>query len=172
MHPKPQSQTQLQNQSVRQWFDKLEFGSSACTGCHIDVRAQFSLNNAHRLEENSVTCVSCHDPHAVTKPLTLGSASHDTCDACHIDKAGPFVFEHAALRVEGCSACHTPHGSANRHLLTHQNVAEVCLGCHAEVPQFHLGFSPVGAPRFGPETVCTNCHSAIHGSNLDRKFLK
>jgi len=25
---------------------------------------------------------------------------------------------------------------------------------------------------FGQDAVCTNCHTAIHGSNLDRDFLR
>jgi hypothetical protein len=29
-----------------------------------------------------------------------------------------------------------------------------------------------GSPRFGLESVCTNCHVTIHGSNLDELFLK
>jgi hypothetical protein len=50
-------------------------------------------------------------------------------------------------------------------MLTHQNVADVCFSCHAEAPAWHAYFSPEG-------TNCVNCHSAIHGSNLDKRFLK
>ena len=82
------------------------------------------------------------------------------------------MFEHAASKVDGCTACHTPHGGPNRHMLNHQQVGELCYSCHAAVPQFHLGFSPVGAARFDEKTVCTNCHVTIHGSNLDRLFLR
>jgi hypothetical protein len=42
------------------------------------------------------------------------------CYKCHADKQGPFVFEHAPLKVEGCTACHDPHGSANPKLLKTQ----------------------------------------------------
>ena len=57
-------------------------------------------------------------------------------------------------------------------VLTHQDTGALCYTCHASVPQFHLGFAPVGSPRFGQQSVCTNCHVTIHGSNLDRNFLR
>lgn len=153
-------------------FENLDAGSASCAGCHDDVLAEFAFNRRHRLQENSVTCTSCHNPHDKALALRLGSASKSLCEGCHADKEGPFVFEHEAARVDGCLACHTPHGSSNRHLLTHQQTGELCYGCHAEVPQFHLGFAPAGSPRFGADSVCTNCHVTIHGSNLDRAFLK
>ena len=128
-------------------------------------------NEAHRLDQNVVTCTSCHDPHAV-KASKLASFADATCSTCHADKDGPFVFEHKASRTEGCAACHQPHGSANRHMLEHQDVGALCYMCHDAVPQFHLGFAPVGAPRFDEKTVCTNCHVTVHGSNLDRYFLR
>ena len=35
------------------------------------------------------------------------------CYKCHVDKQGPFVYEHVPVKTEGCSSCHTPHGSTN-----------------------------------------------------------
>jgi len=98
----------------------------------------------------------------------LGGFKDETCIDCHTDKGGPFVFEHGSVQVEGCVACHTPHGSINRHLLTFQSTGELCYSCHATVPGFHVGTPP----RFTFATNCTNCHSSIHGSNLDPFFLK
>jgi DmsE family decaheme c-type cytochrome len=146
--------------------------SAVCFDCHAEVFAQFSFNERHRLEEGSLECASCHDPHAAQSRFRLGGFKQEQCTDCHTDKRGPFVFEHAASRVEGCTSCHAPHGAPNRHLLTHQRVAETCYACHAGVPQFHVGFAPVGAPRFGLDTQCTNCHSTIHGSNFDPAFLR
>jgi len=57
-------------------------------------------------------------------------------------------------------------------MLAHQRVAELCFGCHAAVPAFHAGTNPAAPPRFGLDTQCTNCHSAIHGSNFDPFFLR
>lgn len=146
--------------------------SQLCLDCHNDKLAAFELNEHHRLVEGALECTSCHDPHAAATRTLLGGFKQDQCIECHSDKGGPFVYEHPASRVEGCTACHSPHGSPNRHLLSHQNVAEMCFSCHAAVPQFHLGFDPAAPPRFGLDTQCTNCHSAIHGSNFEAHFLR
>ncbi len=148
-------------------------GSSAlCVECHAETVSDFAFNERHRLTEGVLECTSCHDPHSRESRSLLGGFQQQQCMSCHNDKGGPFVFEHAASRVEGCTACHSPHGSPNRHMLTHQSVAELCYTCHAEVPQFHSGFSPVAPPRFDLDTQCVNCHVTIHGSNLDPVFLR
>lgn len=143
--------------------------SAFCADCHADVAHDFELNERHRLQEGILTCTSCHDPHAPATRTVLGGFTQDTCIDCHTDRGGPFVFEHGSVKVEGCVACHTPHGSVNRHLLTFQSTGELCLSCHAVVPAFHVAGSPT---RFNLDTNCTNCHSSIHGSNLDPFFLK
>jgi DmsE family decaheme c-type cytochrome len=153
-------------------FEKLDATSATCANCHEDVLAGFAFSKHHRLAENSVTCVDCHDPHAERRSPLGSESNQQVCVKCHTDKAGPFIFEHDAGMVDGCLACHAPHGSANRHLLNHQAVGELCFSCHAALPQFHLGFAPSGPPRFGGDTVCTNCHVTVHGSNLDSAFLK
>lgn len=138
--------------------------SSTCLECHSDVVAQFEMSEGHRLEEGIVECVSCHNPHEPQQNWGMSGFGSKVCDSCHVDKTGPFVFEHGATRVEGCAACHTPHGSPNRHMLNFQNVAEQCYGCHVIVPTWHS--------RFTLESSCTACHSTIHGSNLSPFFLK
>lgn len=144
--------------------DQVSESSASCYECHADVFDQFAFNERHRLQEDILECVSCHDPHAPATRTMLGGFKQQQCIECHQDKGGPWVFEHPAQRVEGCVACHTPHGSPNRHLLKFQNVAELCYSCHAAVPGFHA--------RFTLESQCTNCHSTIHGSNFDPFFLK
>jgi DmsE family decaheme c-type cytochrome len=161
-----------QVESVAARFDDLGATSALCVECHSDKLTAFGFNEHHRLTEGVLECSSCHDPHAPPTRNLLGGFKQQQCMECHSDKGGPFVFEHAASRVEGCTACHSPHGSPNRHLLSHQNTGDLCFSCHANVPQFHLGFSPAGPPRFGSDTQCTNCHSAIHGSNFSPVFLR
>lgn len=153
-------------------FGTLRPASAVCVDCHQDAFTQFAFNERHRLHEGTLDCTSCHDPHEPEQRVLLGAFKQEACVQCHADKGGPFVFEHAASRVEGCTACHGSHGSPNRHMLTHQRVGELCYTCHALVPQFHLGFSPVAPPRFDLDTQCTNCHSTIHGSNFDPFFIK
>jgi len=145
-------------------MEQVSDASRLCRTCHGDVFAQFDFNERHRLREGILECTSCHDPHAAVNRLQLGGFKQSACAQCHGDKEGPFVFEHGGSRVEGCVACHSPHGSPNRHQLKFQRVAELCFSCHAVVPGFHS--------RFSLDTVCTNCHSSIHGSNFHPAFLK
>lgn len=142
----------------------LDTASSTCTSCHGSVLAQFEFNERHRLQEGIIGCTDCHDPHAPNPRRLLGGFKQQQCAGCHVDKAGPFVFEHGSSRIEGCVACHEPHGAPSRHQLRFQSVADMCYSCHAAVPGFHT--------RFTSETVCTNCHSTIHGSNFHPAFLQ
>ena len=97
---------------------------------------------------------------------------NENCAQCHREQARPFVFEHEALR-EGCTVCHTPHGSINSKLLLERDV-NLCLRCHAEVQ------SVSGAIVIGKEDhtyylrlgACysAGCHTAVHGSNVSPKL--
>jgi DmsE family decaheme c-type cytochrome len=153
-------------------IDRLGTKSTLCAGCHQEILAQFNLNERHRLLDGVLECTSCHNPHEPATRAMLGGFKRAMCTNCHTDKEGPFVFEHPASRTEGCTACHSPHGSPNRHLLSSNRVAEVCITCHAAIPQFHLGSDLAAPPRFNLDTQCTNCHSSIHGSNFHPRFLR
>jgi len=143
----------------------------ACLKCHQEVRAATNLVSRHRIQEGMIACGDCHTQHAPSARMRLGGFQNEVCLHCHTDKQGPFVYEHLSSRVEGCTSCHVPHGSPNRHMLQFQQVADQCYSCHVIVPGFHKGFP--GAPtRFDSTSVCTNCHSTIHGSNLDPYFLR
>jgi DmsE family decaheme c-type cytochrome len=104
--------------------------------------------------------------------------NEEPCLKCHVDKRGPFVFEHASVRVEGCTACHVPHGSTNAKLLTRPVVFTLCLECHNGAGTFgreNAGVFQTPAthnlldPRY---QHCTLCHVRIHGSNADPTFLR
>lgn len=140
--------------------------SKLCASCHQDVFAEFQLNERHRLYEGILECTSCHDPHGpVIRVRLSGAFKNQTCLKCHTDKSGPFLYEHEASLVEGCTICHETHGSPNRHMLKTQRVGDLCFSCHTAAVSWHARFAV-------SETNCTNCHSAIHGSNLDKLFLK
>jgi predicted CXXCH cytochrome family protein len=99
---------------------------------------------------------------------SLRMANWETCVNCHAEKRGPYVYEHASVSIEGCTACHNPHGSTNRHLFLVREERFVCMQCHVSplapnVPHGRLGFQTSGA--------CERCHVAIHGSNFDQFFL-
>jgi DmsE family decaheme c-type cytochrome len=152
-----------------------------CRGCHASVWAQFQRPNHHRLPEGAMSCVDCHNPHGTMRPaMTQAFASNEPgCLNCHGDKRGPFAFEHAPVRFEGCGTCHEPHGSANPRLLARQEVRLVCLECHANIPSAPnpgkvLGVVPPAfhdllSPRY---RNCTVCHQKVHGSYVDRDLLR
>ncbi len=136
-----------------------------CLSCHENVAAKFKLNERHRLQKGLLSCITCHDPHAPDARERLAGFKHQMCLRCHTDKGGPYLYEHGASRIEGCTACHEVHGTPNRHMLTHQSPADLCFSCHTAAVAWHS--------RFDSETTnCTVCHSTIHGSNLSNIFLK
>src|SRR5665213_1135967 len=81
--------------------------NALCEGCHIDVKALFAEPFRHRIPENAMTCVDCHNPHGSFKPglQRMDNANEPGCFKCHSDKRGPFTFEHAPVREDGCQRC-------------------------------------------------------------------
>ena len=122
--------------STKQLLAKKE--PDLCYSCHAGIRAQFDMPSKHRVNEGFMQCSDCHNPHgAFAATWTMGQRSHMVdqalgnelpCVKCHIDKRGPFVYEHPAVAVEGCPTCHTPHGSTNAKLLVRPVVFTLCLG--------------------------------------------
>jgi len=128
-----------------------------------------------------MSCVDCHNPHGAFRGMMRTTAANEPgCYKCHTDKRGPFTFEHAPIRLEGCGTCHEPHGSSNPKMLTRQEVRLVCLECHSGLPQapgttqsaigaVPPAFHDLRTPRY---RNCTICHQKVHGSHVDRNFLR
>ncbi|HEY3044990.1 MAG TPA: cytochrome c3 family protein [Vicinamibacterales bacterium] len=142
-----------------------------CFGCHQQARAQFAQPFHHRVPEGSMKCSDCHSPHGTANQASLTQPAWETCTSCHTDKHGPFVFEHAAVRVEGCAVCHTPHGGVSRFMLARRETRFVCLQCHGD-PHSEQVSVPHGRLSFQTRGDCTRCHVAIHGSNFSKVFLQ
>jgi DmsE family decaheme c-type cytochrome len=164
-----------------------------CYTCHLEIRAQFELPFKHRVNEGAIECADCHNPHGAPtstwaiahSPMVTQAFGNDiVCGKCHTDKRGPFIHEHPPVRVEGCTACHLPHGSTNPRLLTRPAGFTLCLECHNGVMSeagdgFGLrgegivnpsaGFHNIADPRF---QNCVTCHPKIHGSNADSLFRR
>jgi len=140
------------------------------------------------VNEGVIECSDCHNPHGTFAPTWRNGIrprmveqrlfDQEPCLKCHVDKRGPFVFEHAPVRVHGCEACHLPHGSTNSKLLTRPVVYTLCLECHNGAGTFGLtnGGVPMQTalhnlllPQF---QYCTTCHVRIHGSNADADLLR
>ena len=147
-----------------------------CYGCHLEAKPDFSKPFHHRVNEGLVKCTDCHNQHGgfLTKQLRSTAAQDTVCFKCHVDKAGPFVFEHHGVRSEGCVSCHTPHGSSNPRLLKRSQINLLCLECHTPSPGPVEGApaAPVFHNQAQKYQACTMCHTQIHGSNFDRFFFK
>ncbi len=119
-------------------------------------------------------CTECHNQHGgfLTRQLRSTAAQEQICGKCHMETHGPFVFEHAPQKTEGCMACHAPHGSQNPRLLKRAQVNQLCLECHTRSSLS----AARGTPGFHTQEqmfqACTLCHVRIHGSNQSEMFFK
>lgn len=134
-----------------------------CGGCHQDVKARLRFPNRHRVAQGRVDCTDCHDPHGNTSKLRDKDLRLRVCGDCHPEKKGPFLYDHGIKRSEGCVACHDPHGGPTKRMLSYARIQPLCLQCHPETPH-----------DLGDRTYdnCIACHVEIHGSDLDRRFLR
>jgi len=150
-----------------------------CYSCHTDVKPAFAQPFHHKVDEGLMTCSDCHDSHGTFQgKMSRTTADQNAiCTKCHTETAGPFVFEHPVIKAEGCTTCHSPHGSPNARLLNVSNVNTLCLQCHSQInlSAFPNAVSEQGGPVHNQATqyvACTNCHSQIHGSNATYNFFR
>lgn len=144
--------------------DNTEF----CGKCHSSTKLGFMRRSNHPVLQGAVTCLSCH---RFTKRADQNQmyGFGRVCEDCHSDVAGPFRFEHPAANAYdvqggGCVECHNPHGSENDKLLKQPN-GTLCQACHA-VPRHNTAHSGAYA-----NLDCLTCHTDIHGSAVDYRFL-
>ncbi len=157
-----------------------------CFQCHLDKKAQFSLPYTHPVLTGKVSCSDCHNPHkgnAVKGGGTQLNGKNETCYQCHKQQTGPFVFTHDAVR-EGCTTCHSPHGSVNQKMLNERNQT-LCLKCHFDGGSNNTITPTISNPTGFTATMGSSgnhggngsdwqrgacwsagCHEAIHGSNV------
>jgi DmsE family decaheme c-type cytochrome len=142
-----------------------------CFQCHTDVKPAFEMPFHHRVNEGLVRCSDCHDVHGTFGNNNLKSTADQNaiCTKCHTETRGPFVFEHAAVKAEGCVGCHTPHGSQNARLLNMPQINTLCNQCHSPVSAATVHGMSAGSSELTP---CTSCHTYIHGSNVNPAFLR
>jgi len=142
-----------------------------CFQCHTDVKPAFAMPFHHKVNEGLLSCSDCHDPHGTFGNNNLKSTADQNaiCTKCHTETRGPFVFEHAAVKAEGCLGCHTPHGSQNARLLNMPQINTLCNQCHSPVAAASVHGMSAGSSELTP---CTSCHTYIHGSNVNPAFLR
>jgi DmsE family decaheme c-type cytochrome len=142
-----------------------------CFQCHTDEKPQFDMPFHHKVNEGLVKCSDCHDVHGTFEKSNLRSRNDSNliCTKCHTEKRGPFVYEHTPVKGEGCMGCHTPHGSQNARMLNMPNINLLCNQCHSPVAAGTVHGMNAGSSELTP---CTDCHTMIHGSNMNVAFLR
>lgn len=168
-----ESTEQRQNLSALRMLRTSE--PQLCLRCHNEMKAQFTQPFHHKVLEGMMRCSDCHNPHGgfELKQTRLSIGADAPCIKCHTNLQGPFVFEHAPLKIEGCVLCHNPHGSANPRMLKRTEMFQLCIECHTNAhgigapntPNFHN----LATARF---RNCTTCHVKIHGSNTHNLFFR
>jgi predicted CXXCH cytochrome family protein len=111
-----------------------------------------------------MVCSDCHSPHPTKASKVKVDAFKGVCVTCHLEKAGPFIFEHdpvAGFTGSGCQECHKPHGTNNPKMLN-SVTRGLCAKCHTDKLATHF-----------PGQTCwtAGCHVASHGSNTSPVFL-
>ena len=146
-----------------------------CVSCHKASEAEFRKPYHHPVLEGGMSCLDCHSPHSDPQRSTrrLEVFPRFGCVTCHVDKRGPFAFEHTPVTVNGCQECHQSHGSVNPLMLTRSDVHQLCLECHSFTPGVATSqppsFHDIRSSRY---RNCTVCHRAIHGSYVSPLFLR
>jgi DmsE family decaheme c-type cytochrome len=142
-----------------------------CLTCHADQKASFNQAFHHKVQEGLIKCSDCHDSHGTfeDKQLRTTADKNAICTKCHTDTRGPFAYEHAPVKADGCLSCHAAHGSPNARMINMPQVQTLCMQCHSPVAANTVHSLGVGSASASP---CINCHTFIHGSNLSPSLLR
>lgn len=141
-----------------------------CYKCHPKIFGLTSLPSHHPIKEGKMVCSDCHDSHGQREKNLKGETLNLVCYKCHADKQGPFVYEHPPVS-ENCAICHEPHGTVSNNLLR-QSPTFLCLRCHDGHRGSHgsNNRTNIDAKPWLQNALyqdCTQCHSAIHGSDTN-----
>lgn len=139
---------------------------ATCATCHAQEANKQTRFSHMPLGQGKLECTSCHNPHGSPAPkLLLASSTNETCFACHADKRGPFLWQHAPV-VENCANCHDPHGSSHEKMLILSR-PRLCQQCHQSSGHPIAPRNPkaINDFQFVFNRQCSNCHFNIHGSN-------
>lgn len=167
-------------------IEKKTIKSSAITcltsKCHADLNKQEFLHSPIKARG----CVACHelvDESLKSKKLSakhpsvsldMGKDQVVTCLKCHVEWERNYKkneYAHSAMKENGCTGCHNPHGSDNAKLLRVKEFnQELCLTCHKKNENWEKGEKTTTHRALNVKNKCLNCHE-IHASNLP-KLLK
>ena len=139
-----------------------------CASCHQEKAARLQRASHMPLREGKMECSTCHNPHGSVnvRMLRAGSTINESCQSCHTEKRGPFLFEHKPV-TESCTTCHDAHGSSNdRMLIARQPM--LCQRCHIATRHPATPYDALTLTAGNNRLIgrsCMNCHQMVHGSN-------
>ena len=143
--------------------------AEVCRDCHQIQANQTFKAFSHPIVEGKMTCNDCHGIHGDSTAAKFARQTlNQTCEECHAEKRGPFLWEHAPVS-EDCGLCHAPHGSNHAGMLT-KRAPLLCQSCHAQAGHPSIAYGTDGLATNQPTQyllgqACMNCHSQVHGSN-------
>lgn len=131
--------------------------NSSCitSACHASFATATCIHGPVAMKNCSV----CHQDDQGGHTYPLQRSKDATCTYCHT-VTGTAAHEHKAISANGCTTCHNPHASRTKHLLTADNVDQLCNRCH-NIPWQKHAHKPFAAGQ------CTLCHQP-HESNFKR----
>jgi predicted CXXCH cytochrome family protein len=117
--------------------------AEVCCSCHDGIRGQAERAVSHPPAMGG-DCAGCHQPHASRTRKLLRAKPADLCRSCHKDvqPVGHPAVDHPSFkdgavakgrpgRSFDCTACHLPHGSPHKKLLTAE-WGTLCESCHQQ----------------------------------------
>lgn len=143
-----------------------------CVSCHGEQKSNMLKPFTHPIRDGEMSCSGCHNPHgSISQGNLVRRTINETCNTCHADKRGPFLWEHQPAS-EDCTICHSPHGSVHMAMLK-QRGPWLCQNCHLANQHPSTAYSGTGLPGLtrpsGAQQVlhknCLNCHGEVHGTN-------
>ncbi len=73
--------------------------NALCTSCHQSVKAQFAKPFRHKVPENEMTCVDCHNPHGSVRPAMTQTfaAAYEPAGKPAANRASTTTCKHSGL---------------------------------------------------------------------------
>ena len=156
----------VHNAKSEKWQLKTAKQEDTCSTCHLQVKAQLQRSSHHPIREGLISCADCHNAHGTNTPkLVKANSTNEQCYTCHMEKRGPFLWEHPPVR-ENCLNCHTPHGSNHPKLMVEKR-PYLCQNCHLDTRHPGTLYDKTNVLTSNREfsRSCSNCHLTLHGSN-------
>lgn len=158
------------------------YSKVVCTECHSDLT---DVKFVHAPAKNN-GCISCHQAVPAAQKSKKMDADHPSvasnlgkdqaagCIKCHSEWGKKFKAKknpHGVISKNGCTACHSPHGSNNKNFLKTADINQgLCFTCHKKNDNWEKGEKISTHPALDMDEKCFTCHE-VH-SSAKPKLLK